>query len=563
MLKTLITIPLVILFSSASFAETTSEVFLPGQKKPTADQPVKNGEEAQTLITVASDENRNEDGKEKPSIPPWKGVIHLPMVGGEQLYTLEGLSIDPETEERPVKIPTGMPGIGYIQIDSAGLPVVFANIQGNSYSNPQTVTLPILAINNQGMMTSPLIVLQIATDSSNAVYDVQQTLGISRSEAEQLLNQKGSVVAMTDSSQAIVLPGLNIANIDPERERPIDFPSPLPGLKLINLSTTDIDPEREYPILGGKQGIGFMVTVPGTYPDRDDLDKPLAITVPGLHPARDDFDKPLNVTVPGVYPARDDFDRPLARHPLETTKPGYPYPVINIPPAKRSMLDKYNEPLLPPGQVDIPKMVNGAETGSTHGNVSQSVVDKYSEQFPPPGQVDVPKMVNGAETGSAQENVSRSVVEKYTEQYPPPGQVDVPKMVIQDLRDMARNLSDPNLELYTLALTTAIVSSSAIMAYQLLGLGKGKALAAVIPPGAVNSFFGRTGYRVPSHDVYDTDDVTALSNEIKSMNDQELVEFLKSVDSELLDYLQTVDDYVRRGRGIEFQQWCENAEQCS
>ena len=117
--------------------------------------------------------------------------------------------------------------------------------------------------------------------------------------------------------------------------------------------------------------------------------------------------------------------------------------------------------------------------------------------------------------------------------------------------EMARILDNPDLKIHVVHLTaSALAASFIIQSYRFLGLGgRQKVLAAIVPPGLLNDWLGRPGYRVPPHEVYSLGDVRDLAQTLKSFtSDIEAQEYLNQQDPELAAYFQVVVDYVRKAQ---------------
>ncbi len=506
------------------WAETNNGVFLPGENPPTYDQPWTH---QQNSISASDSQAQGGDR----SIPPTKGVIHVRRDGegseayGDYLKCLEELRervpnprhrdylcdrkhlqpeedlnyyeinytginvIEADTDERPIFVP-GRRGIGFLPVTNANEDVLQRPVIYRSYDLTQSnqnhlvVQIPILQLKQNGLLSQPVIVAEYLVNESSAVDQIASQLGVNSSDVAQVIAATGSALALVEGGTSLLIPELQMfTNIDPENERPIDFGGyGIPGFRWVSLQES-IDPEREWPILGGSQGIGVMITIPGIGPGRDrEIDLPQMVS---------------------------------AFHPVGTTNVGYPYPVINVPPATMASLKD------------------------------------WSETFPPPGQTDVPQAPAVAMT------------QDWGETYPPPGQTDVP--MFQSLREMARNLSAPELEIHTVHLTTAaVLGSLTILAYRVLGIGgRARALAAVVPPQIILDATGRAGYRVPAHETYSEEEALAMARQIDAMSNDELEDFMNTVDPELIEYMEVIDYYVRQARGREFQQWCPDVNQCS
>jgi hypothetical protein len=127
-------------------------------------------------------------------------------------------------------------------------------------------------------------------------------------------------------------------------------------------------------------------------------------------------------------------------------------------------------------------------------------------------------------------------------------------------------LGQPDLQMHVVTLSTgAVLGSLAITAYQFLGLGgRQKVVAAVIPPGAINGFFGRTGYRVPGHETYTLEDVRRLQQALAQLSTEaEKQAHLDRQDQELVAYFFVVLDYVRQAQAIEFSEQCPDFDRCA
>lgn len=138
------------------------------------------------------------------------------------------------------------------------------------------------------------------------------------------------------------------------------------------------------------------------------------------------------------------------------------------------------------------------------------------------------------------------------------GQVDLP---VIDLQKMAQVLADPSIQFRAMAVTTAVILGTSlykvIQAGGLLSPGTVKSLAVVVPPGIVEDALGVSGYKVPSHDVYSTDDVLALRDAI--LESEITQEELETADPELLAYFQVVTDYVRKAKAQELSNFCNSS----
>ncbi len=124
---------------------------------------------------------------------------------------------------------------------------------------------------------------------------------------------------------------------------------------------------------------------------------------------------------------------------------------------------------------------------------------------------------------------------------------------------MSDVLSDPDVKMHVVRFTAAATAATVIIqGYRLMGIGgRQKVLAAMIPPGFIESALGRGGFRVPKHDKFTLEDIRTLASKISSLKSEEQVNsLLAEQDPELLAYFKAVSDYVRKGQALELAPYC-------